>query len=392
MIGISGGDGQNYLLSSKSQSGSMENAADITFTPVGRLPDGLSCSTDGIVAGTPILAGTSVVTFVVQDSLGASANKPIEIEIATNPNTRPVISSNAPPAGAFSMGEATNQTFAVWAYDPEGSNITYYWTWDGAQVGGNLATYTHTTEWGDAEQSQLRCYVSDDLWSNIVYVQWDVTVLEDNDGDGMPNWQELDLGRNPNDPSDAGNLSTLAGTVTGGGVGLSGAYVELRGAGDSTYHSTITASDGTYVLYSVLPGSYYAKAGAERFADEWYDNAIHRTNAVPYAVPADSVIGGFDFDLASGQNPALVEVTSDPSGATVFLDFQATGEVTPVVLNVGEIRRVSILINGSPVETLNGHIDLRRSLSPNVGLILDTSIVRGDGPDETPFATAGGLP
>jgi len=336
LIGVSAGDGQNYLLSSKSQSGSMEDAADIVFTSVGRLPQGLSFSTNGIVAGTPTLAATSVVTFVVQDSVGASTNKPLEIVIAPNPNTRPVISSNAPPAGACAMGEATNQAFQVWAYDPEGSNLTYYWTWDGVQVGSDSASYTHTTDWGDAGQYELRCYVSDDLWQNIVHSEWTVTVLYDNDGDGMPNWQELDLGRNPNDAGDAGNASTLAGTVTGGGVGLSGAYVNLRGAGGTTYHSTLTAADGTYAFYSVSPGHYYAKAGAEHFADEWYDNATHRTSAVPYAVAADSVIGGFDFDLASGQNPALVEVTSDPSGATVYLDFQATGEVTPVVLNVGE--------------------------------------------------------
>ncbi len=204
------------------------------------------------------------------------------------------------------------------------------------QVGSDLSSYTHTTDWGDAGQYQLRCYVSDDLWQEIVFSEWTVTILEDNDSDGMPNWLEIDLGRDPNDDSDAGSFSSLAGIVTGGGVGLSGAYVELRGAGGTTYYRTLTASDGSYALHSVWPGSYYAKAGAERFADEWYDNAHHRTSAIPYAVAADSVIGGFDFDLASGQNPALVEVTSDPSGAAVYLDFQETGEVTPVVLNVGE--------------------------------------------------------
>ena len=336
MIGVSAGEGQDYLLSAQSDVGSMENAADIIFDPVS-LPEGLSCSTNGLVAGTPVLAGTSLVTFVVQDSLGASTTKQIQIVIAPNPNTRPVVSSNAPPAGAFSMGEATNQSFVVWAYDPEGSNLTHYWTWDGMQVGGDLSSYTHTTDWGDAGQYELRCYVSDDLWSNIVHVQWDVTVLSDNDEDGMPNWKERDLGRDPNDPTDAGAPSKLAGMVRGGGVGLPRAYVNLRGAGGRTYHGTLTDSSGIYTLYSVQPGNYYAKAGAEHFADEWYDNATHRTSAVPYTIPANSVIGGFDFDLASGQNPALVEVTSDPSGATVYLDFQPTAQVTPVVLNLGDV-------------------------------------------------------
>jgi uncharacterized repeat protein (TIGR02543 family) len=41
--------------------------------------------------------------------------------------------------------------------------------------------------------------------------------------------------------------------------------------------------------------------------------------------------------LEAGQNPALVEVTSDPSGAAIYLDFQATAKVTPAILDVGEI-------------------------------------------------------
>ena len=94
---------------------------------------------------------------------------------------------------------------------------------------------------------------------------------------------------------------------------------------------------GRYSINSIQPGQYFVKVGAERFADEWYNNATHRTNAVPYSVPADSIIGGFNFDLESGQNPAFVEVTSDPAGAAVYLDYQPTTNVTPAVLNVGEV-------------------------------------------------------
>ncbi|NLN01367.1 MAG: PEGA domain-containing protein [Lentisphaerae bacterium] len=44
-----------------------------------------------------------------------------------------------------------------------------------------------------------------------------------------------------------------------------------------------------------------------------------------------------DFLLVPGQSPALVEVTSDPPGAAIYLDFHPTGEVTPAVIDVGEI-------------------------------------------------------
>jgi hypothetical protein len=53
--------------------------------------------------------------------------------------------------------------------------------------------------------------------------------------------------------------------------------------------------------------------------------------------------------------------------------------VDSVVLNIPEIRRVGILVNGRPLETLNGHVDLRRPLPADSSLILGSIIVRGAG-------------
>lgn len=44
--------------------------------------------------------------------------------------------------------------------------------------------------------------------------------------------------------------------------------------------------------------------------------------------------------------------------------------VDSVALNIEEIKRVGILVNGRPVETLNGHVDLRRPLPPDRSYIL----------------------
>lgn len=49
--------------------------------------------------------------------------------------------------------------------------------------------------------------------------------------------------------------------------------------------------------------------------------------------------------------------------------------VDSVVINIVEIDRVGILINGRPVATLNGHLDLRRPLAPDYSLILGSMIV-----------------
>ncbi len=190
LIGISGGNSSNYLISSKSQHGSMSNANDIVFESSGALPAGLTLSASGVISGTPTAAGTNHVTFIVRDSLGVTTNREIEMIVQGNPNQHPEILSNSPPQIYVFMGENTSQTFAVYAMDPEGSNLTYSWTWAGAPVGGSSGTYERVSAWGEAGNYTLRCYVSDGLWSNVVYAEWLVTILPDNDGDGLPNTYE----------------------------------------------------------------------------------------------------------------------------------------------------------------------------------------------------------
>jgi len=321
VVAISGGGSHSLALRSNST----------------QLPKGLTCTGEGVVSGVPTQPGIRIVTFVVRDSVGAIAEKQIQILIEGNPNTRPVIVSSSPPTGEFSMGEGTSQVFQVWAYDPEGSNLTFSWTWDGALIGDNSSQCTITTALGDAGLHTMRCNVSDDLWQNIVSAQWNVIVLDDNDSDGMSNTLEIDLGRNPNDPNDSGTSSVLTGTVRGSGGGLSNAYVRLFGLSDQVYHEVYTDGSGAYTINEVFPGKYYIKVGAERFADEWYSKAIHRSHALPYSVSANSTIEGFDFDLDAGQNPVLVQISSDPAGALIYLDYQPTGCLTPALLNVGEV-------------------------------------------------------
>jgi hypothetical protein len=53
--------------------------------------------------------------------------------------------------------------------------------------------------------------------------------------------------------------------------------------------------------------------------------------------------------------------------------------VDSIVINIPEIDRVAILINGRAVTTLNGHLDLRRPLRPDVSLILGSIIVSNPG-------------
>jgi len=53
--------------------------------------------------------------------------------------------------------------------------------------------------------------------------------------------------------------------------------------------------------------------------------------------------------------------------------------VDSVVLNVPEIGRVGILIDGNPVTTLNGHLDLRRPLVPDRTLLTGAEVAGAQG-------------
>ena len=58
--------------------------------------------------------------------------------------------------------------------------------------------------------------------------------------------------------------------------------------------------------------------------------------------------------------------------------------VDSVALNVPEVERVGILVEGRPIETLNGHLDLRRPLSPDKSWIVGRQKLVVAAPDASP--------
>jgi len=203
-IGVSKGDGSNYVTSAFSQSGSMDMADDVIFVPACQLPEGLTFSTNGTLSGIPLQSATGMVTFNVYDSHGSGRSKNLLMEVAANPNRKPLITSNTPLLGTVPMGEGTSCVFEVTATDPDGVGISHAWSLDDVKVGTNSPTYTLMTDWGDAGTYTLQCSVSDDLWVDMVRCQWTVVVTADNDGDGLPNACENEHAfLNPWDDSDA---------------------------------------------------------------------------------------------------------------------------------------------------------------------------------------------
>ena len=66
--------------------------------------------------------------------------------------------------------------------------------------------------------------------------------------------------------------------------------------------------------------------------------------------------------------------------------------INSVAINIPEILRVGILVNGRSVATLNGHLDLRRPLAPNFSLIMNSIIVARPGERPVRVASTGAAP
>ncbi len=76
------------------------------------------------------------------------------------------------------------------------------------------------------------------------------------------------------------------------------------------------------------------------------------------------------------------ELTEGITGGSEAEIMTVYSVVNSVVANLQQVRRVGFLVNGRPVETLNGHIHLLRPLRPNFSLIIGSITVRG--PNDSP--------
>lgn len=99
--------------------------------------------------------------------------------------------------------------------------------------------------------------------------------------------------------------STVSGTVTASGTGapLSFAFVQALDANGSTIGNASTASDGTYTLSGLAPGSVTLKFMPPfngNFLTQWWSGVSSQGGAQYFDVPAAGALTGYDAQLSTG--------------------------------------------------------------------------------------------
>lgn len=88
------------------------------------------------------------------------------------------------------------------------------------------------------------------------------------------------------------------------------------------------------------------------------------------AVPAGTTLRGF---YIGDDGDAFVDLGGDglktAGGGTTAESLAVYAIVNTVTANLPAVKRVQILIDGTEVDTLAGHLDLRRPLSPSMALV-----------------------
>jgi hypothetical protein len=129
--------------------------------------------------------------------------------------------------------------------------------------------------------------------------------------------------------------SGLSGTVTETGTSspLAGVTIDVYDETGSWRGLEFTASDGTYTVNGLPPGTYFVHARTPDFVDELWDDIVcvgfcDPTSGNPVAVAAGTVVSGIDFALDPGGSISgtVTEAGSSTPVSSGFVDvFDASG-------------------------------------------------------------------
>jgi len=162
------------------------------------LPEGIVLKPMGILEGLPAQSSTTLLNMYVRDLLGSVVSQ--ELTLTIQPNLPPVITAFTPSSSSQEVPENSSRVFSVTAQDPESQPMTYVWRLNGSQVGADQNSCTFSTLWGGAGAYTLSVVVMDGISGNEANQVWSIIVLDDNDGDGVKNTDEVFAGSDPSNP------------------------------------------------------------------------------------------------------------------------------------------------------------------------------------------------
>jgi len=179
---------------------------------------------------------------------------------------------------------------------------------------------------------------------------------------------------------------------TPGDVDTSGSDTSATdSAGDAGEDEIVPESEE---LRTVTVEVYFPSAAADGLVGEFRE-IFDTTNPGDRAkqIVADLISGPTTKECTRAVSPGtrLRQVYVLPDG-TAYLDFSSEltegmgggsmkemltvyAIVDSIAFNLSEVQRVAILVNGRSIETMNGHLDLRRPLKPNARWILGSIVV-----------------
>ena len=118
------------------------------------------------------------------------------------------------------------------------------------------------------------------------------------------------------------------------------------------------------IFVTTAPGDRAKQILADLISGPITELALH---AVP---PGTQLRQVYVLDNGTAYIDFSSELKRGLTGGSAEELFAVYSIVNSVTLNIPEIERVGILINGKSIETLNGHLDLRRPLPPDPAFIV----------------------
>lgn len=302
-----------------------------------QLPNGLLCSSDGTVYGIPSLPGTSSVSFVVSDSVGASTTKPVEVVINPIPVINVITAVTDRTSVLIPEGGGTNFLVKLNAQPTGETVVVVSWTAGDADISVSAGTnLTFTTNTWAAYQSVT------------------LSAAEDNE-----------------------DISNGTASITCGGVGITQAVVTATEA-DDDYALSVTAVNGSV---SKAPDTPYYDNGSSVALSAilndgyhftgWSGDATGTNNPVNVTIiNTASVTANFALnvitvltDLASvsvpegGMTNFQVKLGAQPTGDTVVTVSRTSGDTDIAVAGGSSLTFSTINWNAYQVVTLSAAED-----------------------------------